>query len=172
MGELSSIIAKIIYTAFCHKLVMKRKKGISAFLASVLMISIVFVVGLVVTTWMTNVTRTTQIQAENKTTEATQCASASITIDDVYVNSTGGRVIVRNSGQSDNLQIVSAVMINVNGSTVTNSSTLDADFDKGEILTINFAGGTFGCPSGFSKAIVSTNCGGISAEFTTAPKCF
>src|SRR3989344_2821115 len=148
------------------------KKGISAFLASVLLITTVFIVGLIVTNWMGQITRTTQATAENKTTEATQCASAGISIDDVYVNSTGGRIIVRNSGQADNLQMVSAVMININGSALTNSSTLDADFDKGEILNINFAGGTFGCPSGFSKAIVSTNCGGISAEFTTAPKCF
>src|SRR3989344_974063 len=143
-------------------------KGISAFLASVLLITVVFVVGLIVTNWMTAITRSTQITAENKTAEATQCASAGITIDDVYVNSTSARAIVRNSGQSDNLQLVNAVALNTSGSSSTVSS-IDTDFDKGEITTINFTGISFNsCPSSFSKIIVSTNCGGISTEFTTA----
>jgi len=150
------------------------KKGISAFLASVLLITTVFIVGLIVTNWMGQITRTTQATAENKTAEATQCASAGITIDDVYLNSTGGRLIVRNSGQADNLQIKSAILLNTSGSSLTIPDA-DTDFDKGEIITINFSSPTSvsfnSCPSSFSKAIVSTNCGGISAEFTTTPKC-
>src|SRR3989344_2135147 len=116
------------------------KKGISAFLASVLLITIVFIVGLIVTTWMTNVTRTTQAQAENKTTEATTCASASITIDDVFISASSGKIIVRNSGQADNLVLVSAFILGTNGTNYA-APVLDSDFDKGELQTLNFTGG-------------------------------
>ncbi len=35
----------------------------------------------------------------------------------------------------------------------------------------NFDGGIVTCPSDFSRVVVTTNCGGVSAEFSKSPKC-
>ena len=150
-------------------------KGITPLLATVLLVSTVFIIGLLVTSWLGTLTRQTTEQASNKTTEATQCASAGISIEDVYLRTPNiTRVIIRNSGQADNLNVIGATVFNTTGHSATTAGP--SDFDKGNVTTItvesaqatlNFSS----CPAAFSKVIVTTNCGGISDEFVGTPRC-
>ncbi|MBI2076726.1 MAG: hypothetical protein HYT72_05765 [Candidatus Aenigmarchaeota archaeon] len=155
-------------------------KGISPLLASVLLIAVTVAIATLVAGWLSTTVRTSQITVSNRTIEATECTGASIVIDDVYidagVNQTQ-RVIVRNAGQSDNMQIISAQLYNITGGNFSARSLPLTGFMKGNVTTLIFNDTIIGptivdtCPGGFSKVIVSTNCGGVSAEFTSTPKC-
>ncbi len=149
-------------------------KGISPLLASVLLIAVTVAIATLVMGWISTITRTTQTTVSNRTVDAVNCASASIVIDDVYV-ATGSRnatVIVRNAGQTDSLQITFAPLYNSTGHNVNPSESLPvSSFDRGEIQVFTY--GSTGIPScaTFSKAVVSTNCAGVSATFDRTPKC-
>ncbi|MFH0832695.1 MAG: archaellin/type IV pilin N-terminal domain-containing protein [Candidatus Aenigmatarchaeota archaeon] len=152
-------------------------KGISPLLASVLLIAVTVAIATLVMGWMSTTMRSTQTTVSNKTTQATECSAAAISIDDVYLSGLySANVIVRNSGQTDNLQITSVQLYNVTGGNFT-TSTAETDFDKGEVTTfaISVGSNTFPivdtCPTDFSKVIVTTNCGGIKDTFEGTPKC-
>ena len=153
---------------------MNEMKGISPLLAAVLLIAVTVAIATLVMGWISTVTRTTQVAVSNKTTEAVNCASAAVVIGDVYINTAAGTatVIVRNSGQSDDLTIASAILVNVSGNSVLPAESLPVtDFDKGEIQTFTYTSTGINACANFSRAIVSTNCGGISATFDRTPKC-
>ena len=149
-------------------------KGISPLLAAVLLIAVTVAIATLVMGWISTITRTTQVTVSNRTSIAVDCASSAIVIDDVYINTGAftGTVIVRNSGQADDLTITFANLYNATGTVVTPAETLPvADFDKGEIQTFTYT--AIGIPTcaNFSKAIVATNCAGVSATFDRTPKC-
>src|SRR3990170_3540411 len=101
-------------------------KGISPLLAAVLLIAVTVAIATLVSGWISTVTRTTQVATENKTTEAVDCAAASVVVDDVYVNDNGAtstvNAIVRNAGQTNDLVIGNATVYNTSGSGLTASS--------------------------------------------------
>lgn len=154
------------------------KKGISPLLASVLLIAVTVSIATLVMGWMSTVARSTQSSVSNKTAQATECSSAIVIIDDVYVNAgSPGRAtaIVRNAGQVNGMAISSAQLYNRTGSNFTAMETASGPltgFDMGEIQTLRF-NSTYisACPTDFSAVIVTTNCGGVSATFDSTPKC-
>ena len=92
-------------------------KGISALLASVLLVAFVVSVSLLVSGWFTMTIRSTTASVTNKTNEAIGCSSAAIAIKGVYVSATNAsgtagsaRAIVENTGYTDNLVITAAVV--------------------------------------------------------------
>ena len=152
-------------------------KGISPLLASVLLIAITVSIATLIMGWMSTVARTTEVKVENKTMQAVDCSSASITIQDVYLkagNGTGAAsVIVSNSGQTDGLVIVSATLINTTGVSFASGSVPITNFDQGDVETLTFTSINISvCPQSFSKVIVTTDCGGVSDTFDTTPKCY
>jgi len=150
-------------------------KGISPLLAAILLIAVTVSIATLVMGWVSTVVRGSQATVENRTTEAVNCASAGISIDDVYVtagSSGTARVIVRNSGQADDLAIQSADIYNRTGDRFGSDGLTLTDFDRGEVATLSFSlVSTGSCPSDFVEAIVSTDCPGISAKFSSRPKC-
>ncbi len=149
-------------------------KGISPLLAAVLLIAVTVAIATLVMGWISTITRTSQVAVSNRTTEAVNCASAAVVIDDVYV-ATGAltaTVIVRNAGQADSLQLTFAPLYNATGNSVNPAETLPVTgFDKGEIQTLTYSSTGINACANFSKAIVATNCGGVSATFDRTPKC-
>ncbi len=149
-------------------------KGVSPLLAAVLLIAATVAIATLVMGWMSTITRASQVTVSNRTTEAVNCASAAIVIDDVYV-ATAARnvtVIVRNSGQANNMQLTFAPLYNSTGNSVNPSESLPiAGFNKGAIQTLTYGSTGISSCSEFSKVVVSTSCGGISATFDRTPKC-
>ena len=152
-------------------------KGISPLIAAVLLIAITVAIATLVTGWVSSVTRSTQASVENRTSEATYCASASIAIDQVYLVGNGtARVVVRNSGGADDLVLSNVTVFNATGSQFS-SAAVPITLDRGEsyTFTISTTGIAVmhisGCPAAFSKALATTNCGGVSAAFDRTPKC-
>jgi len=156
-------------------------KGISPLLAAVLLIAVTVAIATLVMGWLTTITRTTQVTVSNRTAEATDCSSASVVIDEVYLdigfNGTV-RAIVRNAGLADNMQLTSAQVYNRTGSNFSGSSMPITNFNRGNVTTITFTANTATdttiatvC-SDFSRVLVTTNCGGVSAEFDRTPRCY
>ncbi len=152
-------------------------KGISPLLAAVLLIAITVALATLIMGWMSTITRTSQVKVENKTLQAIDCSAAGVSIQEVYItagNGTGtASVVVMNTGQSNDLIIQSAQMLNTTGGNFAGSGTPIQDFDVGDTETISFSSiGISSCPTAFSKVIITTNCGGVSDTFDTTPKCF
>jgi flagellin-like protein len=149
-------------------------KGISPLLAAVLLIAVTVSIGTLVMGWLGTTVRSSQASVSNVTSVAVNCASANIVIDDVYVY-TGARtatVIVRNSGRADDMQLTSAFIVNATGNSVSPAESLPVtDFDKGEIQTFTYSSTGINACANFSQAIVTTNCGGVSAKFDKTPIC-
>ena len=153
-------------------------KGISPLIAAVLLIAITVAIATLVTGWVSSTVRSTQVSVENKTTEAVECAGASIVVDDVYVNDNGAtatvRAVVRNSGQTNDIQIQNATLYNNIGSgkTANSPSVPVTDFDRGEVVTFDFTGAAIAtCPTNFKEVIVTTTCGGVFGKFDKTPRC-
>ena len=153
-------------------------KGISPLIAAVLLIAITVAIATLVSGWISTVTRGSQIAAENKTTEAVDCAAAAVVIDDVYVTDNGAtstiRVLVRNAGQANDMEIGNVTVFNSSGGGLTASSpTLPTkNFDRGAVITYQFNSAPVpACPTDFQEAIVTTTCGGVFAKFDKTPKC-
>ena len=153
-------------------------KGISPLIAAVLLIAITVAIATLVTGWVSSVTRSTQASVENRTTEATNCASAAISIDDVYVQDVGAtatvNVVVRNTGQTDDLVVQNVTMYNTSGGSLSAATTAIplSDFDRGEVNTFTITSAPIPtCPTNFQEVIATTNCGGVSAKFDRTPKC-
>ncbi len=152
--------------------------GISPLLASVLLIAVTVAIATLVAGWLSTTVRTTQTTVSNRTLDATECSGASITIEEVYMDAgrnASQRVIVKNSGQADSLQIVSAQIYNRTGGNFSALSLPITNFNRGNVTTLVFDPNNTvidACPGDFSKVVISTNCGGVSTEFTSTPKCY
>ena len=121
-------------------------KGISALLASVLLVAFVVSVSLLVSGWFTTLTSSTTESVGNKSGEAIGCSSAAIAIKGVYVSATNApgtagsaRAIVENTGYTDNLVITSAELYDRLGNNFTASNMPIAEFDQGKLTTLSFA---------------------------------
>jgi len=150
-------------------------KGISPLIAAVLLIAFTVAIATLIMGWFSTLTRTTTSAVSNKTTEAVACSNAQISISDVYITAGAGvtgsaRVVVKNTGYTT-LAVNSVQVYNVTGH---NHSTGFASVSMGPGATQTFSitgVGVATCPTVFSKAIVTTNCGGIDDTFDGAPKC-
>jgi flagellin-like protein len=150
-------------------------KGISAMLASVLLIAFTLAIAVLVLNFFTGTITDSTKSVSNKTSSTIECASAAIAIQDVYITGSAYsqtvKVIVKNSGLANNLIIQDAQIINVSGSNFSTAPPTGT-FNKGNLLTLTFSGVSLGaCPTSFSKAIVATSCAGIADTFDGTPKC-
>jgi flagellin-like protein len=152
-----------------------KRKGVHPLIATVLLIAFTVALGSVLMGWVSSLQKESQSSITNKTTEAIDCNSADITIDDVYINYARNvsRVIIRNSGQVDNLQVTGAFFTNTAGlsANLTNATVLPIVLNRGEIkqLEFNITGIMTSCAN-FSKVIVSTSCAGKKDIFTRTPR--
>jgi flagellin-like protein len=151
------------------------KKGVSPLIASVLLIAMTISAAYLIMNWVTALNQQTSEVVSNRSDTAVRCSSARITIDDVYLASgdteTGSaRIIVKNTG-FDPLDVNSAQLYNRTGdnfSTGFSPQTVTA----GAIYTVYITNVSVpSCPADFSKVLVTSSCGGISATFDGAPKC-
>jgi flagellin-like protein len=149
-------------------------KGLSELISSVLLLVLTITIAVIIFTfYQSNVTTTTE-KVGNKSGEAIDCTSGNINIEDVFItNGTTGsvRVIVRNAGFTT-LDINSAQVYNRTGSNFSSSMIPLTNFEKGSIATLVFENVSIeACPLQFSKAIVTTSCGGVSDTFDGTPNC-
>ncbi len=151
-------------------------KGISPLIAAVLLIAFTVAIATLIMGWFSTLTRSTTTTVSNKTTEAVACSNAQISIEDVYITAgslaTGSaRVIVKNTGFTM-LAINSAQLYNTTGHNFSTGFSSVSSFSAGSIQTISLTNVSVPtCPTTFSKAIVTSNCGGISDTFDGTPKC-
>ncbi len=148
-------------------------KGISPLIASVFLIVIVVSLASIITTWMTTFVKSTQETVGERASETLDCSNAEITIDNVFLSPSEktARIIVRNSGFVDGLVIQSAQIIDISGNSYSATNLPIENFNKGDIVSIEFAYHNIETCSDFLKAIVSTNCGGVSDTFESTPIC-
>jgi len=149
-------------------------KGISTLLASVLLIAFTVAIATIVFSFYSSTIQSSTETVTNKTATAVDCSSASINIEDVFITGTTSataRVIVKNNGFAD-LTIQDAQFINKTGHNFTTSNVPLTGFNKGSIAALVFTNvNVSACPAGFSKVLVTTNCGGVSDIFDGTPKC-
>jgi flagellin-like protein len=137
-------------------------KGISPLIAAVLLIAFTVAIATLIMGWMSAYTRTTTSNVTSQSETAVECGSAAIKINHVYITgsfgSATGTVVVENTGFKD-FTTVNALIASTNGSTCSTGSS--TTLSKGEIKSITV--GT-DCPdaSSFERAIVTTECGGVS----------
>lgn len=152
-------------------------KGISPLIAAVLLIAFTVAIATLIMGWFSTLTRTTTATVTNSTSAAVNCADARVSIRDVYIQTGGAaaaqvaNVIVENTGGST-VGLVSLQLINTTGNVFGTGFTAVGSFNKSQLLTFTITGATFAaCPGSFSKAVLTTNCGGIGDVFTNTPKC-
>jgi len=142
---------------------MKKTKGLSPLIASVLLIAITVVVGTLTLDWSTGIHSVLGSSVKNKTSG---CTTAAVVIDRVYLDLNGsvGRIIARNSGFDDD-SITGASVVSMKGQTSTNLTAFPVAVLRGGqvTLTVNTSGIITAC-SNFSRAYVTTSCG-VSAEY-------
>ncbi len=153
----------------------KQKKGISPLIAAVLLIAFTVATATLIAGWFSTLARTTTATVTNRTDMAVGCSGASISIDQVYgvANASGtmtSRAVVRNNGLA-NLSIISAQFFNTTGNNFTTGTTLPVVMNRGNITTLSFTTNLNTCPGAFSRVIVTTDCGGVSATFDSTPRC-
>ena len=142
-------------------------KGISPLIASVLLIAFTVSISMIIMGWFSSFVRTSTSNISAATTEAIGCNSASVNIERVYISGTTGNIIVKNSGfVSLN---VSGIIVNTTGGTCSSGSVT---LSKGNITNLTMTGcnptgmGGSSCPN-FSRAMVSTSCGGVDDVVTS-----
>jgi len=151
-----------------------RKKGISPLVAAVLLIAFTVALGSLIFSFLSSTITQTTDTITNRTTQAIDCSAASINVEEVFVSGTTSatvRVVIKNTGFTDDLVIRDLQVFNTTGNNFTTSGLPIPDFDRGEIATVAIGANFTSCPGSFSKVIVSTTCGGISDTFTGTPKC-
>jgi len=151
-------------------------KGVSAILATVMLIVVVVALVGIFMSFSTSLLRSTQTTVGNKTAEAIECSGASITIDDVFVTKGtspvgSAKVRVVNNGLKNDLVIVSARLFNNTGHNFSVTALPIPNFDVGEVEVLSFSNIDVERCTNFSQVIVTTNCGIASDTFTKAPRC-
>ncbi len=151
-------------------------KGISPLIAAVLLIAFTVSIATIVMGWFSTITRETTTTVSNKTTEAVSCSNAQISIEEVYVTAgslaTGSaRVVVKNTG-FQTLGITSLQILNTTGHNFSSGFSAVSSFPSGGIQSFSITNVSVPtCPTTFSKALVTSNCGGIADTFDGTPKC-
>ncbi len=149
-------------------------KGISPLIAGVILVAITVSMGAVLGGWFSTFTRETTTKVGATSSRALDCTASNLNIEDVYVMpgaTTLARAIVKNSGLTDGMEIVDAMLYNKTGGNFSTSG-LPVILDKGMFTTITFENvGIVDCPGDFSEIIVGTSCGSISDTYDGTPKC-
>ncbi|MBU5678708.1 MAG: archaellin/type IV pilin N-terminal domain-containing protein [Candidatus Aenigmatarchaeota archaeon] len=141
-------------------------KGLSPLIASVLLIAFTVSVAMIIMTWFSSFARgtTENISATGET--AVGCSSAGISIEHVYISGTNGVIVVRNIGFVP--LNVTGMIVNTTGGACTTASLTTVDVGETKALSLSGCQGIQGAGcTGFSRAIVSTNCAGIGDEVTS-----
>lgn len=137
-------------------------KGISSLIASVLLIAFTVSVSMIILGWFSSFAKSTTTNISSSATEAIGCNNAGVAIERIYVTGTNASIIVKNTGYRD--LTISGMIVNTSGSSCSGSPTT---LTKGNITSLELSGcypssmGDSSCSS-FSRAIVTTNCGGVS----------
>lgn len=149
------------------------RKGVSPLIAAVMLIAITVSLAILIMGWFTNLTKSTTDTVTNRTTETVSCTSARVSIESIYLNagtSGSARIIVKN-GDSRSIGINSVQLFNRTGDNFSTGFS-PGSLDPGAIYTIYLTNVSVpSCPADFSKAIVASSCGGVSAVFDGAPNC-
>ena len=150
-------------------------KGVSELVAAVIMITIAIAIGTAMASWFfTAATTTTQ---DIRTEDTVKCSptSAAIKIRSVFAAAgpnTTLRVMVENSGFSDNMTIKSAIAYNATGHSFAAANIPISGLDRGKSAIIIFPGmGMDLCPYSFDRVVVTTTCAGIFDSFDGQPLC-
>ena len=109
-----------------------------------------------------------------------RCAAASLKIDTVNIYDKGEisdvSIIVRNTGELDNLAILDARVYNISGGSASvDKNMLVVDFDRREVITLKIKNAPISSCQNFSKAAVAAVCGGVIDVFDKEkrmPNCF
>ncbi len=115
-------------------------KAVSPLLASVLLVAVTVGIATLTTGFVSTTFRTAESTVTNRTTEASDCSSAEIVIDDAFAKTGDNGTVtvpIRNSGFSD-LQIISAQLYDKLGDNFSASNMPIAGFGKGSIVNLNF----------------------------------
>jgi len=143
-------------------------KGLSPLIASVLLIAFTVSIAMIIMGWLSSFARTTTTNITTKTEEALGCSDASIAIEHVYVSGTSAAIVVKNTGFVD--LNVSGMIVNTTGGTCSTTSPTTVARGETKALSLSECSpsgmGGVGCPA-FSRAIVTTNCGGVSDTVTS-----
>ena len=145
---------------------MKSQKGVSALIASVLLIAFTVSVAMIVMGWFSSFVRTTTENVSGVTQGAIGCSSGIIQIDKVYLHNGTGygyvNITVKNTGQ---------ISLVVNGMVVNTSGTSCTSTGGGVTIAAGASGvlGITNCPNwtslgtpSFSSALLTTSCAGIT----------
>lgn len=137
-------------------------KGLSPLIASVLLIAFTVSVAMIIMTWFTSFARgtTENISATGET--AVGCSSAGISIEHIYISGTNGVIVVRNIGFVP--LDVTGMIVNTTGGACSTASATTVGVGETKALSLSGCQGIQSNCSGFSRAIVSTNCAGIGDE--------
>jgi len=129
----------------------------SALISAVLLIAIVLIVGVILTNWITSLTKKETTQITNKSLD---CTTTGIAIESIFIDLSGNRsrVSVRNSGFSDDT-ITDSAFLSATGQNSPNLTAFPITFPRGSIETIEFnISGRISSCANFSRVIVSTRC--------------
>ncbi len=148
---------------------MFSQKGVSALIASVLLIAFTVSVAMIIMGWFSSFVRTTTENVSGVTQGAIGCSSGIVDIDRIYITNTSGSnygkatIIVKNTGQI--ALTVNAMIVAVNG-TVCNTNT-GVSISAGSSGTLNLTGCVNVTNSqNFSSALITTSCAGITDSTT------
>ncbi len=139
-------------------------KGVSPLIAAVLLIALTVTIAVIVTTWTSGFTTSTQAGTENKSKEIVGCSGALLEIESVYISvlsngHTNATAVVKNAGLVDNLQIMSAQLYTTNGTNISAINLPIQNVDRGSILTLTFPRTTLTvCPGNLSRIVVQSSC--------------
>lgn len=145
------------------------QKGISTLIAAVLLIAVTLLISLIVTSAFTTLVKTQSSTLQTRTTEAVNCTSSSISIEDVFIDSGANRarVTVRNAGQIRE-NIVRGTLLNDTGSTAAAVETYPIAVAKGALTTLSFDTTANVTCANFNRIIVTTEC--TVESFDRSPK--
>ena len=146
-------------------------KGVSPLIAAVLLIALTVTIAIIVTTWSSGFTTSSQVGTENKSKEIVGCSGAILEIEAVYVSviadgRTNATAVVKNGGLVDNLQIISAQLYTTNGTNISAINLPIQNLDRGGIVTLTFPRTTLtACPGNLSKVFVQSSCPGAADTY-------
>lgn len=140
-------------------------KGVSPLIAAVLLLAFTISISMIVMGWLSSFTRVTTENVTYSSTQAISCSSASISIERVYITGTSAVIIVKNDGFS-NLN-VTGMIVNSTGGTCSSSATYITAGNLTSLALTECYGITASTCTGFSRAIVNTNCAGTQDTVTS-----
>lgn len=138
-------------------------KGVSPLVASVLLIAFTVAVSMIVMGWFSTFVRGTTANISGATEEALGCNVAGINIEHIYVSGSTATIVVKNTGFVD--LTVSGMLANTTGGSCSFQSIT---LPKGGVGSLqNTSCNIISQCAHFDRAVVTTNCGGVSDTVTT-----